>query len=202
MHLDSLRRALADSIGQELTPALCASIENRARVIPDHSIDLSLFEPRIAGPYVLHVERFTSVLPELMPLHEVHWLETEKHRHGLALAPNYAAMAADDLAGHLLQFTVRCDHRLVGALRMYVMQSRHSDNLLAEEDTLFIEQAHRTGLLGLKLLRYAEECLALIGVREISANSKLVNGADALMRRMKYEPVAMQFHKILPKAEA
>ena len=36
-----------------------------------------------------------------------------------------------------------------------------------------------------------------IGVREIEANSKLINGADVLMRRRKFTPVAIQFHKIV-----
>jgi hypothetical protein len=51
-------------------------------------------------------------------------------------------------------------------------------------------------MLGLRLMRYAEKCLRVIGVREISANSKLVNKADVLMRRMGYTAVATEFTKV------
>ena len=193
----TFRRAIAARIGQVLTPAICAEIEVEASAVADLSIPLEQFETVRVGDYVIQAERFAAVLPELRTLHEAHWLETEKHRQGLALEPDYDSMAADERMGRLLQFTVRHCGALVGNLRMYVVQSRHTRNLVAVEDTLYIAPSHRGGLLGLKLVRYAEQCLVQIGVREIEANSKLVNGADALMRRMRYEPVAIQFHKII-----
>jgi hypothetical protein len=45
-------------------------------------------------------------------------------------------------------------------------------------------------------MRFAETDLRSIGVREIDADSKLVNNADTLMRRLKYQPVAIRFSKI------
>lgn len=193
----AFRTALAQRLGQTLTPELCAELEVEACRSVDRAYRPSLFEPFDDEDYRIQVERFNDVLPELHPLHEAHWLETEKHRHGLELKPDYAGMAANELAGRLLQFTLRHRGLLVGQVRMYVTPSAHTENLQADEDTLYIAPAHRTGFLGIKLLRYVEGCLRQIGVREISANSKLVNGADALMRRMKYDPVAIQYHKII-----
>jgi len=184
-------------MGQVLTPEICAAIEVEASVAPDLSIPLEQFEVVRVGEYLIQAERFRDVLPELQPLHEAHWLETEKHRQGLRLEPDYDAMAADERAGRLLQFTVRHTGALVGNLRLYVVQSRHTRNLLAVEDTLYISPAHRGGLLGLKLVRYAESCLVSIGVREIEADSKLINNADVLMRRRKFDAVAIKFHKII-----
>lgn len=193
----TFRHAIASRIGQVLTPALCAAIEVEASQPVDRSIPLDQFESLLVGDYFIQAERFSDVLPELIPLHADHWKETEAHRHGLALAPNYPAMAADELSGNLLQFTVRHCGALVGGLRLYVHSSRHSNNLVATEDTLYIAPAHRKAMLGLRLLRYAENCLRQVGVREISANSKTLNNADVLLRRMKYKPTALQFHKIL-----
>lgn len=194
--MDPLRRALADNLGKTLTPDLCVLLEAATGRI-ENPIDLGQFEPYEHGDYLIGVERFDAVLPELLPLHELHWSETELHRHGLALKPNYAAMSAHDRAGHLLQFTVRNAGTLVGNLRMFVLPSMHTDGLIAEEDTLFVHPDHRDGMLGLKLLRYAEACLRQIGVESIEANSKTLNNADVLLRRMGYTPVAIQFHKIL-----
>lgn len=195
----TFRRALGDRIGQVLTPALCSEIEVAASRPADHSIQLEQFVPRAVGDYLLKVERFRAVLPELRPLHEAHWLETEAHRHGFELAPDYDAMASNELQGRLLQFTVRHapSGELVGNLRMYVLPSLHTRNLLAREDTLYIAPAHRGGLLGLKLVAYAEDCLRQIGVREITADSKLMNRAGVLMRRRGFREIATVFYKIL-----
>jgi hypothetical protein len=46
------------------------------------------------------------------------------------------------------------------------------------------------------LMRFAEQSLLALGIREIRVNSKLVNRADVLMRRLGYEPVALEFVKI------
>ncbi len=162
----TFRRAIASRIGQVLTPVLCAAIEAEASVSTDLSIPLDQFPPAtVRGGYVLAVERFQAILPELEPLHQEHWLETEGHRHEIPLDPDYDAMAADDRAGRMLQFTVRYEGALVGGLRMYVLMSRHTKTLFAEEDTLFITRAHRGSLLALKLECYAEECLRRVGVR-------------------------------------
>lgn len=193
----AFRHAIARHMGETLTPSLCAAIECEASMPSAKYIDLAQFTPAVAGAFTIQAERFADVLPELHPLHEAHWTETEKHRAGLTLKPDYDAMAADERGGRLLQFTVRTGGRLVGHVRLYVMPSRHSDNLLACEDTLYIAPDHRGGILGLRLLRYAEDCLRRIGVREIQADSKLLNRADSLMRRMGYAPVALQFHKLL-----
>src|SRR5262249_33873566 len=120
------------------------------------------------------------------------------------LLPDYDSMSRADRAGGLLQFTVRYRGRIVGHCRMYLGRSSHSDNLIASEDTLYVDPAHRGAWLGMKLLRYVEQCLLQHAgdLIEIEANSKLANRADVLMRRMGYAPVATQFHKIVRRAPA
>lgn len=197
----TFRHAIAARMGQILTPEVCAAIEVAASYPMDRSIDPAQFRAQVvetAGrAYVLQVERLAAVLSELHPLHEAHWHETEAHRHGLELRPDYEAMVTDERLGRLLQFTVRHDARLVGNLRLYVMTSRHTGTLTASEDTLYVAPAHRGGLLGVKLVRYAIGCLRQLGVREFDADSKLVNGADVLMRRVGCTPVATKFHMFL-----
>lgn len=194
--IERIRAVLARHVGQALTPALCHEIDQAARAQPDHSVDLAQFRPVVSGDATLQVERFEDLLQELEPLHQAHWLETEKHRHGLALNPNYPLLVSRERSGGLLQFTVRRQGVLVGHVRMYLGRSTHTSTLFAEEDTLFILPEHRGGLLVIALMRYAERCLRAIGVREIRADSKLLNKADVLMRRLGYTPVALKFHKI------
>lgn len=191
-----LRALLCRALGSQLTPELAAAVEAAAGYRPPAPVDLSPIAAEEWGGFVIRCERFEQVLPELEPLHAQHWLETERHRHGLELRPNLGAIVAAERAGRLVQFTVRRDGALVGHLRMYLGVSLHTSTRFAEEDTVFIRSDWRGGFLAVRLLRYAERVLRQLGVREIRADSKLINNADVLMRRMGYEPVALKFIKV------
>jgi hypothetical protein len=180
--LQLLRQTLAAHVGGTLTLELCHELDKIARFAPDRAVDLAQFQPAAYGAYSLRPERFSVIRGELAPLHHAHWLETEKHRHGLTLNPDYGLLLARERAGGLLQFTARdAAGAIAGHVRMYIGKSTHTSTLFAEEDTLFI--------------RSAEQALRQIGVREIRADSKLLNRADVLMRRLGYTAVALKFHK-------
>lgn len=195
MNTIRLRHTIAQHLGKVLTPELAADIEVAA--YPDAGDDYAgRFAPVVHGGYTIAVERMAGILPELHALHLRHWRETERHRHGIPMDPDYGSMLEAEADGRLLQFTARsADGALAGNLRMFIRVSRHTCTRYAEEDTLFMAPEHRGGLTVLALMRYAEHVLLQLGVREIRANSKLVNRADVLMRRMGYEPVATQFVK-------
>lgn len=154
-----------------------------------------------SGSYTIQVERFADVLDELHALHVLHWHETEKHRAGLPMRPDYVTLMAHERAGRMLQFTVRHagTAELVGNLRMYLAQSTHTQTTYAQEDTLYLKPEHRGGFTAMALIRFAEGALRSIGITEIRIHSKLVNNADVLMRRMKYQPVALEFVKFFDK---
>jgi hypothetical protein len=201
MYATQLRDALGSHLGRVLTPEVAVAIFEAAVQSRAEPIDIDQFEPLAADGFVIRAERFVKVLPELRPLHEEHWSETEKYRHGLELKPDYDAMAERERAGRLLQFTVRRDGMLVGHLRMFLGTSLHTQTLFADEDTLFLRKQYRGSFLPLKLMRYAESALLSLGVREIRASSKKANNADVLMRRLKYDVVAMQFVKFFKESE-
>jgi hypothetical protein len=204
MDLHLLRVALSAFMGQQLTPELAGRIEFIATGNEDLAHDPKRFAAMVVGDYVIQVERLKDILDEMHQLHVPHWQETERHRHGIPLDADYPAMLADERAGRLIQFTVRDlrDMALAGNLRAYLLMSRHTRTLFAQEDTLFIAPAHRGGFLSMRLLDYAEHILVEhLGVREIRADSKLVNRADALMRRRKYTAVSTGFVKIFPPKE-
>ncbi len=192
------RMAMAKHLGQVVTPEMAAAIEVEAFSTPDRSLDPSRFAPIVHGDYRIGVESFRLALAELEPLHAAHWLETERHRHGIPLQPDYDALFARDRAGRLVQFTCRNrDGEIAGHLRMYLGQSTHTSTLVAEEDTLYMRPQDRGTFAPMAMLRYAEAVLIELGAREIRANSKTVNNADVLMRRLGYQHVAHQFVKIL-----
>lgn len=200
MDLHLLRLALSHHMGSQLTPELAQQILFIAAGEADFAPDPAAFELEEHGGCRIGVERLRDLVPEIHPLHELHWQETEKYRHGLLLSLDYQQMCAWERTGRLIQFVVRAPGgQLVGQCRMYLAKSMHAAALVAEEDTLFIHPDYRGQLLGVRLLRYVERVLVKqFGVHEIRANSKLANNADVLMRRLKYEAVATQFAKVFP----
>lgn len=189
-----LRQTLGAHLGQVLTPELAAALE-LAALPPVVPIDIGDFKPLRHGDYTIAIERFSDVLPELHALHVLHWQETELHMKGIPMNPDYQRMQNAESAGKLLQFTVRKDDELVGNLRMYLFMSAHTQTPYASEDTLFIKPESRGGFLVMELMRYAERVIFALGIKEIRVNSKLVNKADVLMRRMRYQPVSLEFVK-------
>lgn len=199
MTISPLRQTLAAHLGQVLTPEVAAQIELVALAPEDQPIDPCGLGSMVHAGYVIAAEPFEAVLPELHPLHVQHWQETERHRHGIALNPDYIAMAALERAGRLIQFTVRRDGVLVGNLRVFMGVSLHTQTRYANEDTLYLLPEHRGSFLVMALIKFAEDALSALGISEFRVNSKLVNRADVLMRRRKYLGVALQFVKFLIK---
>lgn len=195
MTVSPIRQALVEHLGQVLTPDVAMKLEMAAVAPVDESIDPTAFGELQHGEYTIRAESFAAILDELHPLHRVHWLETEHHRHGLPLNPDYAAMAQMERNGRCIQFTVRTGGKLVGNLRVYLGMSLHTQTRYASEDTLFLLPEHRGGFLVMSLIKFAEDALRALGIDEFRVSSKLVNHADVLMRRRRYTPASLQFVK-------
>lgn len=89
-----IRQALGAHLGQVLTPDVAAAIELAACAPVDESFDPERFGSVTSGDYTIQAERFADVLDEMHALHVLHWSETEKHRAGLSMRPDYLAAMA------------------------------------------------------------------------------------------------------------
>lgn len=187
---------LARAIGKTLTPELAAEIARELFDSPDLARPPSTFEPQQYGSYTFALESFREILPELHDLHVQHYAETEAYR-GVPLNPDYAAMAQSEHDGQLMQFTARCDGRLVGNMRINLTQSTHSQTQQAAEDGIFLLPAHRGGFVAVRLWQYVEKCIAQVGVKELFFLSKDSNRSDRLATYLKYRPVGQLFSKSL-----
>lgn len=197
MTVSAIRQALVEHLGQVLTPDVARALEIAALSFPDQSHDPAKFGQATCGTVTLQAERLADVIPELHVLHEAHWAETERHRHGLALDLDYDAMLADERAGTLVQFTARKAGQLVGNLRVYIRSSRHTQTRFAFEDTLYLLPEHRGGRTAIRLIEFAERAMASIGVFEFRATAKLLNRTADLMQHLGYKPVATELVKFL-----
>lgn len=198
----TVRHLLAAHLGKVLTPELAVQIELAARGVAapqDRSLNLDAFGTAQCGSVVLAAERLADILPEMHELHKAHWAETERHRHGLVMAPDYDAMVADERAGQMVQFTARRDGQLIGNLRMYIRWSRHTSTRFAVEDTLYLRPEFRVGRTAVRMIEFVHRSMASIGVYEIQATAKLVNRTADLLMHLGYKPVATELVKFLEK---
>lgn len=197
MQIPPLRRALGAHLGQVLTPELACAIEVEALQTSDNSHDPAKFGWQEYHGYVFAVERLRDIVDEIHPLHEAHFLETERHRLGFGLNMNYPYYLASERAGDMVQLTLRKDGALVGNIRMFIGTSLHTGTQYATEDTFFVLPDHRKGFLAIRFWQFMEDCMRAIGVMEIRTDSKLLNHVDRLNTYCGYTAVATKFVKIL-----
>jgi hypothetical protein len=195
-NITPLRHTIGSYLGYVLTPEIAVEIELSAAVLPDLSHDPAKFGWVETGDFTIQVERLRDILPEIHVLHLEHWQETEGYRHAIALNLDYDAMLADERAGRLVQTTVRRNGVLCGNLRTYVFKSRHTQTLIAREDTFYLTPSARGGATASKLVKFHEEAMKLLGVREVEIDVKLVNRTDILMQRLGYTPVSTKLSKV------
>ncbi|MCY1165187.1 hypothetical protein D9M73_50870 [compost metagenome] len=198
MSLDSFRKALGSKLGEVITPELAAWLEANAFDRLDLSFDPAIFGSALYRGLLFRVERIRDIEKEIHPLHELHWQETEKHRHGLQMQPNYAGFKASEMAGRLLQFTARdADGALVGNIRMKLYTSEHTQRLVAQEDTFYLMPAARKGFTAIRFWQFMEQAVEAIGVGEIYTDSKVANQVGRLNEYLGYTHVANVYHKFL-----
>jgi hypothetical protein len=183
MSLATFRAALVSKLGETVTPELCAWLEAHAFDSYDLAIDISQFEPKSYRGLTFSAERIADIEVEIHPLHQAHWTETERARHGIPMNPDYEGFKAAERRGTLLQFTARRDSVLVGNIRFYIYDDMHTQTKGAHEDTFFLAPPERKGFAAIRFWKYAEDCLASIGVQEIRTDSKVIYDAQGQIDR-------------------
>lgn len=195
---DNLRKSLGAHLGKVLTPEVAVAIELGAFDDEDRSHDPSKFGEKTTNGLVLKVERFRDIVDELHVLHEQHFSETEIHRLGFGLNPNYDYLIDLEKRGQLIQFTARDreTNRLVGNIRMYINTSLHTGTQYATEDTFYLLPEYRKGWTALRFWRFMEESVRAIGVRELRTDSKVINKVHKLNEYCGYKHVANKYVKV------
>lgn len=191
-------------MGQTLTPEVLSQVVAAVsvRCYPG-PVDFSTVAHKQVGSYTLYCARLADNLDQLRALHAAHWAETEVHRHGTAMNPDYQRVL--DLEQQGRYFLIIARHSsgdLVANYGLFLGKSTHTQALTASEDTLFVAREHRRGRLGVALIRYAEDALALLGAEELNVSVKAVNNVGPMIERMGYLPVGTQYTKLLKKEPA
>ncbi|WP_107693072.1 GNAT family N-acetyltransferase [Nitrosospira sp. Nsp2] len=190
---------LKANMGVPLTWDLAADIyvaAGRIETLVNPS-NIEQIRPVIYEDTVFARERMEDIVHEMKLLHQAHWNETEAHRHGLALNPDYDMFYRYERAGRYVLFTLRNDGRLQGNCALYLDKSTHTQTLIATEDTLYLLPEARKRGAARQFVEYCENALKSLGVKEINVSVKTVNKAGRFFRMLGYRHVENGLSKIL-----
>lgn len=143
-------------------------------------------------------EFLDSVKSDIPPLLYLDWLEIEHEKDIREFNPDWDAYEALEQAGILKVFTVRSDEELVGYYSCVVSSSLHCRGLLqATVDAIYLHPNHRKGLIGYRLIKFAEKCLKEDNVKIILLGTTEVNPIDPLLLKLGYSKTEAKFEKVL-----
>lgn len=142
-------------------------------------------------------EKADTLIEEIKPLLDLHWNEIS-HYPDIPLDPDYEKYIEIEKTGTLRCFTVRLDNKLIGYVIYFVCENLHyKSSLQAVQDILFIQPDQRGILLGMKLLKFANDELRNEGVQVDYQHIKAKHNFGPMLERLGYELVDLIYAKRL-----
>jgi len=144
--------------------------------------------------YEITLANFKETYKELEPLYRQHYSEMVKRLEetGLKCSPYNPRLdeyvKASD-GGWLLTFVLRLDGIAVGYSNVYITNDMHNQDLIAQEDTVYVLPEHRTGW-GRKLINEVHNELKRRGVRRLNITTATDLRVSKLLSRMGYKHTA------------
>jgi len=114
------------------------------------------------------------------------------------LSPRWDIYLKLEDAGLFRVYTARKGHKLIGYAIYNVMPNMHYiDVLHATQDALYLHPDYRGGSSGIKLIKYADERLARMGVDLVSHHVKVKNDFSPILKRLGYSQSEKIYEKRL-----
>ena len=145
-------------------------------------------------------ESLKTIIPEIMALVKAHWEEYKSlgidGYEGEFNIDLDRYLHYNEIGYHRL-YTARKDGEVVGYAGMYVNESMHTQLPIATEDTWFLQEEHRKGFNALRFLKFVEEDLKSIGIREIHMTAQLANKSGRIMEARGYVHTSNNYMKVI-----
>lgn len=130
-------------------------------------------------------ESLASVRNEIVPLLERHWEEIAVNRDKIKLNPDWEIYEVLEAAGSLGIYTARSGKKLVGYFVVIAEKHIHyKDHIFAANDIIYLAPEYRKGMVGVRLIKYAEHDLKRLGVSVLTINTKVHKPFDSLLERI------------------
>lgn len=143
-------------------------------------------------------ELLCEVVQEVQPLLDLHYEELTLNKDRVRLAPQWPMYAALERADAFVVFTARDDGRLVGYNAFFLNRHMHYEGLMvAQNDVLFLHPDYRKGLTGVRILKFAEQCLRLAGAMKVCYHVKFSLDFRPILHRLNYADEEVMVGKLL-----
>lgn len=145
------------------------------------------------------VERWSDVLPELVPMFQLLWDDVGLDKDRFTAKHDDAKYTALDKAGMLEVVTARNDGRLVGFFVTLLTPNPHyaDAGLMAYTDMYYLSPEYRKGNVGLRLFSFVEECWRKKNVVKAYSSHKLHRDRSAMFRILGWNPTDLIYTKVL-----
>jgi ribosomal protein S18 acetylase RimI-like enzyme len=146
--------------------------------------------------YTIALEKFTQNYRELEPLYRQHYAEMTERlaTEGVFYSPYNPRLDKYGEAcegGWLLNFVVRHEGVAVGYSNVYLTNDMHNNDLISQEDTVFVLKEHRNGIGKKLVLRVVEE-LRSRDVKRLMVSAMTDLRVAKLWKRMGFKEMATQ----------
>ena len=148
----------------------------------------------------IQAEQFSGLVEPLRHLFTDMWSDMARDQSLPPMDVDFASYIRLEALGVLRTYTVRWQGELVGAAVYFIAPNLHHNNTVwATSDVIWIRPDMRRPLLGLRLLRHAEDDLRRAGATVFHVGTKVKRPELAhLLSWMGYEPVEIAYQKVLP----
>lgn len=146
--------------------------------------------------YTFHLGKHRETFDELEFMYRQHYQEMVERlaRDGItysAYNPRWEQYWKASDEGWLLTFILRYEGKAVGCSNIYVTNDMHNNDLIAQEDTIYVVPEHRNGI-GRKFTKIILEELKERGVKRLHVSAMTDLRATKLWKRLGFKESATQ----------
>jgi L-amino acid N-acyltransferase YncA len=144
--------------------------------------------------YTIGLEGFDETYPEVQTLYREHYKEmcdrlAEQWIEMSPYNPRLDEYSKASKGGWLLTIIARHEGKAVGYCNVYITTDMHNQDLIAQEDTIFVTKAHRNGL-GKELVKFGINELKSRGVKRLHVSAVTDLRVAKLWERMGFKHTA------------
>ena len=141
--------------------------------------------------YVITLEKFTDTYLELEPLYRQHYSEMIERLNKEDFEYSSYNPRLDEYGkacenGSLLTFVLRLEGVACGYINVYITNDMHNQDLIAQEDALYVLKNHRSGI-GKKLVQFGIDDLRNRKVKRLNVNAMTDLRVAKLWERMGFK---------------
>jgi len=146
----------------------------------------------------LQKELLITIKDELQLLLVDHYEELTLNKHKVKLNPDWNRYFELERQGKLHLFTLRDQTELVGYSVFFLDTHIHyKDLMVATNDIIYLKKSDRLGTSGIRLIKYSEQQMKLLGADKITWHVKLSQDFRPILHRMGYMDEDIIVGKIL-----